>query len=233
MLQRLIYAGLGFLYPPHCVLCQVALPNRPGLCLTCAKMAGCASPEGVTSVVIDEVQIFVLKEFNDSVRQLIHLLKYRGKTLPGRLLGCALGRALSHHITDTHDWVVVPVALHRARQRERGYNQSAVIAKALAKEMGIEVYDKALKRIRYTPSQTHLDRQARYENVASVFKVCHPQKIVGRSVILVDDVITTGATGLACVRALIKAGAECVVIGAVSRPQLGDDDVIEKTDMAV
>ena len=174
---------------------------------------------------IENTQIFVLNEFNDSVRQLVHMLKYRGKTLPGRLWGRALGRGLFCHLADADNWIVVPVALHRARQRERGYNQSAVIAHALAKEMGTALCDRLLKRVRHTPSQTALDRQARQENVAAAFQVCTPEKIKGRSVVLVDDVITTGATCLACVEALMEAGAKRVVVAAVARPEYGDDAI--------
>jgi len=221
--SRIFYSLLRFLYPPQCLLCNQSLDNQPGLCSVCAEMVGYTGQHQGSHTQINGIDVYFLQSFNDGVRQLIHMLKYQGKTLPGRLLGEALGRYLVAYLSEQEDWLVMPVPLHSARKRERGYNQSAIIAKGIGGISGFQVCEGHLKRVRHTPSQTRLDRQARYLNMASAFGVRNHKKINGRCVILVDDVVTTGATVGACVNALIEAGAKRVVVATVSHPKLGED----------
>jgi ComF family protein len=201
------------------------LPVRPGLCCACAASAGCAGPNQGTHLTIQGIQVFVLNEFNDQIRQLVHMLKYQGKPLPGRLLGRSRGQCVSGHLNRHGRWVVVPVPLHSARKRERGFNQSAIIGRAVSVELGLECCEKVIKRVRNTRSQTQLDRQKRAQNVDSAFTVRQKQFVNERSVLLVDDVVTTGATLCACAGALRLAGAHHVVAAALARPRLGEDDL--------
>ena len=220
---RIFYSLLRFLYPPNCLLCHKSLDNVPGICSVCAEMVGYAEQHQIRLTKINGADVYFLQSFNDCVRQLIHMLKYQGKTLPGRLLGEALGGCLCETLSERDDWLVIPVPLHSARKRERGYNQSAIIARAIGKISGFQVCEEGLKRLRHTPSQTRLDRQARYLNMDAAFGVRNAKIIDGRLVILVDDVVTTGATVCACVKALVNAGAKRVVVAAVARPKLGED----------
>jgi ComF family protein len=103
--------------------------------------------------------------------------------------------------------LVVPVPLHRARLAERGYNQSALIARPIARELGARFAASALTRSRATAPQAKLDRAARLTNVAQAFVAHRHARLKGRSVLLVDDVATTGATLVDCARALRQAGA--------------------------
>lgn len=220
---RIFYGLLRFLYPPHCLLCHKTLDNVPGMCSVCAEMVGNVGQHHLHLTKINGVDVYFLQSFNDCVRQLIHMLKYQGKTLPGRLLGEVLGEGLCEVLSESGDWLVMPVPLHSARKRERGYNQSAIIARAVGKVLGFKVCEDGLKRLRHTPSQTRLDRQARFLNMDAAFGVRNANKIDGRWVILVDDVVTTGATVCACVNALVDAGAKRVVVATVARPKLGED----------
>jgi ComF family protein len=204
-------------------LCYESLTNKPGLCSVCAEKVGCDGRYQMGMTMVDGVDVYFLQVFNEYIRQLIHMLKYQGKTMPGRLLGEALGRRLVAQLGQTDNWIVVPVPLHQARKRERGYNQSAIIARAIGQVSGFQVCENGLKRLRHTPSQTRLDRQARYLNMDSAFGVQNQEKIEGRLVILIDDVVTTGATVCACAHALVGAGAKKVVVAAVARPKLEDD----------
>jgi competence protein ComFC len=213
---------LRFLYPPRCILCQKSLSNQPGLCNTCAEMVGLNEGKQIDVSQIDGIDVYFLQAFNDPLRKLIHMLKYQGKTLPGRLLGQALGNGLVGEL-GMADWLVVPVPLYSARKRERGYNQSAIIARAMGQVTGFQVCETGLKRVRHTPSQTRLDRKARYLNMDSAFAVRDASVICGRLVILIDDVVTTGATISACVKVLIEAGVKQVVVATVARPELGED----------
>lgn len=113
--------------------------------------------------------------------------------------------------------VLVPVPLHPRRLRERGYNQSLLIAQAWAKDWNMEVLPRALRRTRFTPPQVKLSAAERLENVKGVFAPDRAEKIAGRTVLLVDDVITTGATMSECARALRQVGAGRVLAAALAR----------------
>jgi len=114
------------------------------------------------------------------------------------------------------------VPLHRFRFLQRGYNQAAVLAKALARELEVP-YIPALTRTRRTRQQARLSRAERAENVASAFRLSvTPEKIRGKHLILVDDVITSGATVAACQEVLISAGAKSVKLAAVARARLSE-----------
>ena len=222
MLYMAIKALLAFLFPPHCPLCAKPL-EKPGICAICSDKTGCRIPGPAVKFSLDGIEVFVLESFNDQVRQLIHLLKYQRKTMPARLLGEALGLSLMETAQWQGEWTVVPVPLHPARQRERGYNQSAVIARALSNKMGFRTNPNMLKRLRQTKTQTELNREERLQNVAGAFCLGRGTSVLGIQVLLVDDVITTGATACSCARILLEEGANRVVIAAVSRPELGDD----------
>lgn len=103
--------------------------------------------------------------------------------------------------------IVVPVPLHKKRFAERGFNQAAAIGSSLARYAGIPFADRLLERVRDTPHQATLDRAGRLENVAEAFQLKDPVRIQGVSVLLVDDVLTTGSTLQECARALHAGGA--------------------------
>ncbi len=146
------------------------------------------------------------------VQSLLHELKYRGRAGAGLRLGRMLGRAAGRGGD-----IAVPVPLHRLRRRERGFNQSAVLCRGMWAESGIPVGE-YLKRIRPTPSQTSLGEEARRANVEGAFALRRGVKrlLAGRSVLLVDDVLTTGATVRACARVLKEGGVQGVVVCTVA-----------------
>jgi len=145
------------------------------------------------------------------LRELIHLYKYgRIKTL-ARPLGALLAAALPR---DERFDAVTPVPLHWRRQWQRGFNQSELLARAIARRCGIPVIH-ALKRVRPTLAQAGLSNTGRRQNVAAAF---HPRREVpGKRILLVDDVMTTGSTAAACALALKRAGAAKVALLTVAR----------------
>ncbi len=146
------------------------------------------------------------------IRTLIGDLKYRGYRAAGPALEALTRRWSAKHGAAllAASSVVVPVPLHELRRRERGFNQAAVIARALADSLGLACRGGMLVRIRPTAPQAKIDDDRRAANVAAAFTVPAGTPLAGLNVILVDDVWTTGATMRACARALLAAGAESV-----------------------
>ncbi len=222
-------AALNFVYPSSCMICKTSLPDSPGLCDLCWNDIDIWDSD-LHEVGFEHEfdQIVILYQFNDCVRSLIHALKYRGKTLPGQMFGRALGQRIAGIVEP--DTIIVPVPLHSAKKRARGYNQSEIIARAMGRVSGLQVMAKALYRVRSTPTQTRLGVLERQYNVHGAFHVRRPASIEGRKIFLIDDVITTGATLNACVLALRSAGAQCVSVGAVASPPLDGDDLSQDAD---
>lgn len=142
--------------------------------------------------------------YEERAALLVHALKYRAR--PDLAAGLAedLARALPPR--PRFD-LVLAVPLHRARRRERGYNQSARLAEAVARVIGVPYLEGVIARVRATPSQARLDPRARRRNLAEAFHVRRPEWVKERNVLLVDDVITTGATFEACLDRLLAAEA--------------------------
>jgi ComF family protein len=127
-------------------------------------------------------------------------------------LAAQLGRAMCEHAPPPSDVdLVVPVPLHAMRAAERGFNQSALLARPIARHLGVPLGARVLERVRDTPRQAALDRASRHLNVASAFRCRDPRAVRDRRVVLVDDVRTTGATMAECRAALEKAGARAIL----------------------
>jgi len=124
-------------------------------------------------------------------------------------VAAALGRTMARVVPPVpRADLVVPIPLHAARRRERGYDQASMLAHALGAALGVPVLDRALDRVRATAPQTRLDARERRANLAGAFRVREPGCWTGRRVLVVDDVVTTGATFEAALRALAAAGAD-------------------------
>jgi ComF family protein len=154
--------------------------------------------------------------YSQPLRSVILLLKFRRRERLGRRLGELLAAVWAAHpeFNAAERPILAPVPLHRTRQRERGFNQAEVLARGLARRLhagrrgtGQAVETRCLLRIRPTVPQTGLNFQERLENVRGVFRVTSPEAVRGRVIVLVDDVMTTGATLSSCASALKEAGA--------------------------
>lgn len=137
------------------------------------------------------------------LQHLLHELKYNNRAEIGTYLGERFGETLS-----VTDWistvnVIIPVPLHKSRYAIRPYNQSMLVAEAMGKVLGIPATDSVLKRVRQTESQTRKGRAERADNMEDAFEVVEKGEIVGKHVLIVDDVLTTGSTIEACARALL------------------------------
>jgi ComF family protein len=150
------------------------------------------------------------------VQNLMHSLKYKGQTDVGVRLGNLLGEKLKLSTSYEDIDLIVPVPLHPKKEKLRGYNQSEFIAKGIAEVLDIPMSTTHLLRDKSTDSQTKKSRYVRYENMQSVFNVHQAKQIENLHVLLVDDVITTGATLEACGNVLLSAGIKKLSIAAIA-----------------
>ena len=149
---------------------------------------------------------FALFYFNKGgkIQNMLHQLKYNGQQQIGNLLGSIAGAQLAKNEIFNNVDYIIPVPLHKKRFRERGYNQSTRFAEGLADKLNAVVEEGNLVRVKSTETQTHKSRFARFENMQEVFRVINPEKLKGKHVLLVDDVVTTGSTLEACGEQLLK-----------------------------
>lgn len=152
------------------------------------------------------------------VQELLHALKYGNQPEIGTFLGAEYGKTLTKSDPFCSSDIILPVPLHLKRQQQRGYNQSAYFAAGLSENLNIETTNSVLLRNDFKSSQTKKSRFERWQNVSTVFEVSKPEKVYNRHVLLVDDVITTGATLEACARQLFLSGAARVSVLCIAAP---------------
>jgi len=150
------------------------------------------------------------------IRNLIHNLKYKGIKEIGFELGRIYGLSLkSSGFTQSID-LIIPVPLHPAKKRSRGFNQSEIIADGISGATGIQVNCKAVIRIVSSSTQTKRSRYERWVNVEGIFSITDPELIRGKHILLIDDVITTGATMESCINELLKTEGVKVSVAALA-----------------
>ena len=149
-------------------------------------------------------------------QRLMHELKYKGNTKVGELMGVELGKEIDKaEIADKVD-VVVPVPLHKKKLKQRGYKQSEFIAIGVAKVLKCEMNTDLLKRMEHSESQTKKSKYERWENVGSAFTLTDASQYIGKHILLVDDVVTTGATLEACCKKLKEIEGAKLSIGTLA-----------------
>jgi ComF family protein len=149
-------------------------------------------------------------EKDKELQEILHHFKYNRRFRIGITLGIESAKIRRQIISDWKIDLIIPVPLHHLKKAERGYNQSHYIAKGLSKTLKIPNKERSIKRIRYTESQTLKNITDRELNVRGAFSVRNKKRIKGKNILLVDDVITTGATISECARQLLNHGAEKV-----------------------
>jgi ComF family protein len=202
------WAKLSFIEPPYCPKLGIPFVYDPGPGLL--SMEAIADPPAYQ-------RARAAVRYDDVARTLVHALKYQDRTDLAPAMGRWMARA-GRELLDEAD-VLIPVPLHWRRAWGRRYNQSGALARVIARQSGVGVATEALRRIRPTQQQIGLSRPQRASNVQGAFKVAgaRQSEIAGRRVILVDDVLTSGATTDACARALLRAKAASVDVLVFAR----------------
>jgi len=159
-----------------------------------------------TKIISGFTSLFVFEK-DKALQLLIHSIKYNKRFLNAKYLGKFIGKNLKEQILNWNVDIIVPVPLHSLRKFDRGFNQSKYIANGIGNEIGINVKSNILKRIRYTETQTNLTLKEREENISNAFQAKHKKMIEGNTFLLVDDIITTGATIRECGKVLLDEGA--------------------------
>jgi ComF family protein len=214
---------LDVLFPRVCLVCGLPLPvGGLSLCAVCMGGLTRVAPDDElfqemlaklqAGGVIDDLFVPFYFEREEPIRALVHELKYNGMKRIGVELGREIGRCLLGEGVCRDIDVVMPVPLHRARLRERGYNQSDCLCQGISEVTGVPPLHRVLTRRRNTASQTALSAAERVSNVADAFaaRAGTAFRVRGSGILLVDDVITTGATVRACASVLRSFGAGSV-----------------------
>lgn len=202
------WAKLSFIAPPYCPRLGIPFVYDPGPDML--SMEAISNPPAYA-------RARAAVRYDDVARTLVHALKYQDRTDLAPAMGRWMARA-GHELLGEAG-VLVPVPLHWRRAWRRRYNQSGALARVIERQTGIKVAPEALRRIRPTEQQIGLSRTQRASNVQGAFKVAADRQflIAGRRVVLIDDVLTSGATVDACARALLRAKAASVDVLVFAR----------------
>jgi len=205
----------GLFFPKSCAVCGKSLHRQEEiLCTSCFyKLPRTNFQNEAENPVLEiftgrlplvSATSFLFFSKGGETQQLIHKLKYDGRKEIGVYLGKLFGNQLNNSTLFNTANVLIPVPLHPKKEHKRGYNQSKMIADGIASRMKVQVLSEVVFRKTHTSTQTRKSRYERWENVKDIFEIKNGQCLEGKHVILVDDVITTGATLEACGNKLLE-----------------------------
>jgi ComF family protein len=236
---------IDIIYPPRCPICQNFVRNddpddkntASPICRDCfydlreirSPLCPICGRPFVTGIETDHLCESCLRKrpyfdsvtapylFEGALMTAIHRFKYDSKRFLSDYLGPLLARFAESRLDKSDDLLTMPIPLHPKRLRERGFNQSLLLATHVARRLNTELDFLSLRRVRYTPPQTGLGKEERRKNVKSAFQVEDPKIVKGRRILLIDDVATTGNTLNECARILKRSGSGKVVCLVLAR----------------
>ncbi len=223
--QTISTAFQDLFFPPLCHRCEQVIDQKtalPILCESCLGLLKPIPPDLINAELLGKIKpcfidaLWIAYQFNEAARACIHAVKYHHMPETGKGVGRFVRGKFREEIAPFQSKHIVPIPLHPAREKERGYNQSEQIGVGLFGEKSI--CRNVLHRRRYTESQTKLNHARRRENVQNAFEVVDKKFVNGSDFVLLDDVFTTGATMNECARVLKENGAAKVSGIALATP---------------
>lgn len=204
---------LNLIFPKLCVCCGGSLmEGEENICLTCLYTLPRLretdfSDNRIIDLFLGRVKIekafsWCYFEKQTSVQNILHHIKYKDKDCLARQIGEIMASEIPEFFADID--AIVPVPLHVRKQKIRGYNQSEEIAKGVQKVVGLPIFSQLLSRTRFNETQTHKNKQQRWENTQGLFSLEPNEGFEGKHILLIDDVLTTGSTAIACLKELQK-----------------------------
>lgn len=218
---------ISLVYPEVCLCCEGPLvKGEDAICTRCiidlprtnyhADACNPMAAKFIGRLNLDHALAFLRFRKKGNVQRLLHALKYQGHREIGIKLGRVYGHQLCKSIATSHYDVITSVPLHISRLRQRGYNQSDEWGRGISQATGIPFESNVLVRGHKTETQTKKTKLNRWRNVEKIFYVKNHDLIVGKKVLLVDDVVTTGATLESCAVALLNAGCKSVGLACIA-----------------
>jgi len=209
--MKIIDFALDILYPPKCILCRKLLKTgEHGICNNCTALLPKLCAEGCRRDIRHVKQCVFPFQYKDEVRESLLRYKFYGLAVYGPIYADFIAKSIDENgiSCDIISWVPV----HRTRYRERGYDQAELLAKALAKKIGVPCRKLLVKKRNNIRQSSIEDREMRKRNVSGVYRLAVKENLIGKRVLLVDDIVTTGSTLGECAAVLSKAG--CTEINA-------------------
>ena len=208
---------IDLIFPRHCLVCgEILSAQEKDICVNCLN-----SLPRIEKIHLEEIEktfwgkieieratSFIYYRKSSPYNNLLHWLKYRNSPEVGERLACMAAKEIA--ATGFFDGIdiIVPLPLSKKKKRRRGYNQSDYIAKGISRATGIPVVTDAVVREKSNETQTHKNRDERWKNVEGIFKLAAPEKLEGKHILLIDDILTTGATLCSCASS-IQHGCNC------------------------
>lgn len=225
--MKLFKSLVNLLFPRVCAACgNILLEGEDSVCTTCRfllpKTGYENNPDNPLAQMFYGQMPFnaVMAEFffskTGKVQHLIHGLKYHHCRENGIFLGQEIGKSLLKAPDYQGIDFIIPIPLHPKKEKLRGYNQSLVIAEGIHEIMNVPIAEKSLVRSIFTDTQTKKSREERYQNVKDIFELKKPEQLQGKHVLLVDDVLTTGATLMSAGKALLHAEGIKISVATVA-----------------
>ena len=235
MINNAIKAVRELLYPRYCLLCrrkisaegngpvcagclETIVPNTPPFCQKCGrKISGGYATRNICKGCCRKHFYFdrswATCRYEGALKELIHHFKYRDmRNLEEKLSGIMINFIKEYRLPVDHCDYVIPVPLSKSRMREREFNQAQALACNIARCLNLDLVDNNLWRIRNTASQAELDKEARWQNMHGAFALKDPEMVKEKIILLIDDVLTTGATASEAAKALKNSGANAVFV---------------------
>lgn len=242
--RNILQQGLDLLFPPHCagcqqsgfVLCPTCLaqmqPFPPPVCRYCGLQlaAGLTSCASCQNRPLQLHGVRCVHVYQGALGKAIRDLKYTGQQRLAEPLGLLLAQAFIRHGMRADG--LIPLPLHQQREAQRGYNQAALLARHCASHLNVPCLEHVVMRVRATPAQVHLNAQQRQQNVYGAFALTpgtHARSLAHTTLVIIDDVCTTGATLEACAAPLYAAGVQEIWGLVLGRPRdmSGDEGALK------